>query len=74
LIDAGLLECARDQWMVAFPVENRLCGMDRLAKQLNELVRSGRTNDWHHTAIEIGFESAANAFLADKARRDWNSA
>jgi hypothetical protein len=71
-----------DPTMVTFPVENRMYGLDRLAKQLNELVRSGRIHDWHpgrwvdrhHDVIEIGFDSAADALFADKARRDWNSA
>lgn len=48
-------------------------GVDRLAKQLNALVISGRIHDWHpgrwvdwnHRAIEIGFDFVADAQLVD---------
>lgn len=67
--------------MLEFPIENRMFGMDRLAKHLNELVRSGQIHDWHpgrwidwdHTAIEIGFDTAADAQYAATVRRDWTS-
>jgi hypothetical protein len=59
--------------MSTFSIENRMFGVDRLAKQLNALVSSGQIHDWHpgrwidcsHRAIEIGFDSAADAQLAD---------
>ncbi len=67
--------------MVTFPIVDGIYGMDRLAKKLNELVRNGRIYDWHpgpwidwdHHAIEIGFESAADAAVAEKAGRDRSS-
>ena len=57
---------------VTFPIENRMFGLDRLAKHLNALVREGQIGDWHpgrwtdedHTAIEIGFDSVDDAALA----------
>ena len=56
-----------------FPVENGMFGVNHLAKQLNALVDSGRISDWHpgqwvdwnHRAIEMGFDSVADAELAD---------
>jgi hypothetical protein len=65
--------------MLTFPIENGMFGIDRLAKQLNALVSSRRIHDWHpgrrvdgnHRAIEIGFDSVADAQLADLMRRDW---
>jgi hypothetical protein len=49
-------------------------GVDVLAKRLNALVSDGRIIDWHpgrwidraHTAIEISFDSVADAALAKK--------
>jgi hypothetical protein len=59
--------------MLTFPSENRMFGVDRLAKRLNVLVGTGRIHDWHpgrwvdwnHRAIEIGFDSVADAQLAN---------
>ena len=67
--------------MLTFPIQNGMFGVDRLAKQLNALVSSGRIHDWHpgrwvdwnHRAIEIGFDSVADAQLADLTRRDRGS-
>lgn len=67
-----------DTIMVTFPIKNRMFGVDRLAKQLNVLVSTGRIHDWHpgrwvdwaHGAIEIGFDSPADAQLADQMCRD----
>jgi hypothetical protein len=64
--------------MLTFSVENRMFGVDRLAKQLNALVNSGRIHDWHpgrwddwtHRAIEIGFDSVADAQVADLTCHD----
>ena len=60
---------------VTFPVQNRMYGMNLLAKHLNELVLGGSITDWHpgrwidwnHDAIEIGFDSAADARIAIEA-------
>jgi len=51
-------------------------GLDRLAKRLNALVSAGQISDWHpgrwtdwsHTAIDISFDSIADATLAEKLR------
>lgn len=53
-------------------------GVDRLAKRLNALVSSGQIHDWHpggwvdwkHRAIEIGFDSVADAQVADLTCHD----
>jgi hypothetical protein len=60
---------------VIFPIANRMFGVDSLAKSLNALVGNGQIGDWHpgrwtdwgHTAIEIGFDSAADAAVAKKS-------
>ena len=57
---------------VTFPIVNRMFGVDSLAKRLNALVSDGQIGDWHpgswtdwgHSAIEIGFDSVADAALA----------
>jgi hypothetical protein len=62
------------QHTVIFPIVNRMFGVDRRAKRLNALVGNGQFCDWHpgrwtdwgHTAIEIRFDSAADATLAKK--------
>lgn len=64
--------------MLTFSIENRMFGIDRLAKRLNALVSSGRIHDWHpgrwvdwdHRAIQIGFDSIADARLADLMCRE----
>ena len=61
---------------VTFPIVNRMFGLDRLAKRLNALVSAGQISDWHpgrwtdwsHTAIDISFDSIADATLAEKLR------
>ena len=63
---------------VKFPIENRMFGLDRLAKRLNALVSDGQIGDWHpgrwidwnHTAIDIGFDSIADAAVAEKHCRE----
>ncbi len=63
---------------VAFPVRHSVFGVDRLATHLNALVQvqeiagwhRGRWLDWHHTSIEIDFESAADAALAKASCHD----
>lgn len=62
------------EYTVTFPIENRMFGVDRLAKRLNGLVSGGQIGDWHpgrwidwdHSAIEIGFDSSADADLAKR--------
>jgi hypothetical protein len=57
---------------VTFAIENRMFGVDNLAKRLNSLVSDLQIGDWHpgpwtdwgHTAIEIGFDSVEDAALA----------
>ena len=57
---------------VTFPIVNRMFGADSLAKRLNALVSDGQIGDWHpgawtdwgHTAIDIGFDTVADATLA----------
>jgi hypothetical protein len=59
---------------VTFPIENRMFGLNSLAKHLNELVRAGqihgwhpeRWTDWHHTAIQISFDSVEDATFASQ--------
>jgi hypothetical protein len=59
---------------VTFPIENRMFGVDSLAKRLNALVSDGQISDWHpgrwidwdHTAIEINFDSIVDATIAKK--------
>jgi hypothetical protein len=59
---------------VTFPIENRMFGVDRLAKRLNALVSDGQIGDWHpgrwidwgHTAIEIDFDSVVDATIAKR--------
>jgi hypothetical protein len=64
--------CAASECTVTFPIENRMFGVDSLAKRLNVLVSDGQIGDWHpgrwidwdHTAIQIGFDSPEDATLA----------
>ena len=59
---------------VMFPIENRMFGVDRLAKRLNALVSDGQIGDWHpgrwidwdQTAIEINFDSVVDATIAKR--------
>ena len=65
---------AANECKVTFPVRHGVFGVDRLAARLNALAiagwHPGRWVDWHHTAIEIGFESAADAVLAKSICHD----
>jgi hypothetical protein len=57
---------------VTFPVERGIFGVNRLALALNALAKDHRIGiwhpglwvDWRHTAIAIGFDTAADASLA----------
>lgn len=61
---------------VIFPIENRMYGANILAIHLNALVKSGQIQawhvgrwvDWNHREIEIGFDSVADAQLAEATR------
>lgn len=64
---------------VTFAIQNRMYGVNLLAKHLNELVRSGHIKAWHpgrwidwsHRQIEISFDSVGDARRADAAQADW---
>jgi hypothetical protein len=65
------------EYRAAFTVRHGVFGVDHLAGRLNALVQGreiagwhpGRWLDWHHTSIEINFESAADAALAKASCR-----
>jgi hypothetical protein len=64
---------------VTFPIKNRMYGVNILAKHLNALVKGGQIQTWHpgrwidwrHREIEIGFDSVADAQLAEMTRGKW---
>jgi hypothetical protein len=68
----SLAMSAAPECTVTFPIENRMFGVDLLAKRLNALVSDGRIGDWHpgswvdwgQTSIQIGFDSIEDAALA----------
>jgi hypothetical protein len=64
--------------LVTFPVRSGIFGVDRLAKRLKALQSEDRIGDWHisywvdwrHTAIQISFDTVADANRAKLACHD----
>lgn len=64
--------------LVTFPVRSGIFGVDRLAKHLKALQLEDRIGNWHigewvdwrHAAIQISFDTAADARCAKLACHD----
>lgn len=64
-----------DECVIAFPVAGGSFGVGRLATRLNELSDRDQIGPWHigrwtdfkHTAIGIGFRTAADGDVASRA-------
>ena len=64
-----------DECVIAFPVAGGIFGVGRLATRLNQLLDRDQIGPWHigqwtdfkHTAIGIGFRTAADGEVASRA-------